>query len=670
MVHPLDQLTVAEAKNAVKILRDSNSGKALHIKGIQTEEPPKKYMVKYLDAEHSGHKIPPPPRIAYAVYLILSDKRAEQAWINLDTQVIIKQESFPVGKHAMIDMIEGGTLEQMMLKEPKVLDALKQCGITGDLIPLVAADPWVYGCDSEVTKPRYVMFLMFMRNPKNRHEESNIYALPLPFVPVVDSFEQKLERIDWCATGNEGDDTNGEINYNTRNSKGSIIEDFEGVEYMPELRSTGMRTDLQPYNVIQPNGPSFSVDGSLVNWQKWSFRVMFNPREGLVIGDVRYDGRMLFYRLSVSEMTVPYSDPRPPLHRKQAFDLGDYGAGFSANSLGLGCDCLGVIKYFDGVLTHADGNVEQRKNVVCMHEQDDGILLKHANFRTGVGRVVRRRILILQTVITVANYEYIFNWHFDQVGCVELEVRATGVISTQYIDPGKKSKWGTVVAPSVLAAGHQHVFSMRVDPAIDGHSNSVVVCDTKHPPRDSLNPYGTGFYNDPTYVERSSYLDCDQSKNRFIKIVNENKINPITMEPVGYKLAPFPSALLMAPEGTVARSRAKYATHHFWVTKHKDQEFYAGGNWTNQSAEETGGCSDAVKRNENVRNDDVVLWHSFGLTHYPRIEDFPIMPMERIVVGLHPYGFFSENPAMDVPTSNQQFNRSVEVKSCHGEQRL
>jgi len=58
----------------------------------------------------------------------------------------------------------------------------------------------------------------------------------------------------------------------------------------------------------------------------------------------RYDGRSIFYRLSFSEMAVPYGDPRAPYHRKQAFDFGDGGAGRAANNLELGCDCLGLIK--------------------------------------------------------------------------------------------------------------------------------------------------------------------------------------------------------------------------------------------------------------------------------------------------------------------------------------
>lgn len=104
-------------------------------------------------------------------------------------------------------------------------------------------------------------------------------------------------------------------------------------------------------------------------------------------------------------MTVPYGDPRAPFQRKQAFDFGDAGAGRAANNLALGCDCLGVIKYFDAVMTEPDGTSSISKNVVCLHEQDNGIGWKHTNFRTDRAVVTRLRELVVQFIITLANYE-------------------------------------------------------------------------------------------------------------------------------------------------------------------------------------------------------------------------------------------------------------------------
>ena len=124
------------------------------------------------------------------------------------------------------------------------------------------------------------------------------------------------------------------------------------------------RAALPPLDVVQPQGASFTVTGGTrsnserhVSWDKWTLRVGFNYREGLVLHDVRYDGRPVVNRASLVEMAVPYADPNPPFERKCAFDVGDYGLGYCADSLELGCDCLGNIHYFDVTLSNSKGRV-------------------------------------------------------------------------------------------------------------------------------------------------------------------------------------------------------------------------------------------------------------------------------------------------------------------------
>lgn len=625
-------------------------------------------MKKYLAAERAGKPIAPPPRIVHFVYYVLEEKRVSELWVNLDEERIINYVQHPAGVHPPIDPWEAEKAVEIVWKEPEFLSAIEKCGMKNKL-EAVTCDGWMYGSavrgKGRLGIPdRYMMMLMYCRDPKTNFEDSNMYSFPLPFVPIFDILEGKLVRIEWVASGDDNDDAEG-FNYNTREVGKNPLDTCVANEYVPELQEK-VRDDLKPYNVVQPEGPSFVVNGNQVSWQKWKFRITFTPREGLVLHDVSFDGRQTFYRLAVEEMAVPYFDPRPPACRRCAFDFGDCGGGKTANELELGCDCLGTIKYFGGNLLDPKGNVYTKKNTICMHEQDDGIGLKHTNYRTNRPIIQRRRILVVQTILTVGNYEYIFAWHFDQNAGIKLEIRATGIVSTTYIDGGKTTRWGTVVSPSVLAASHQHIFNVRIDPAIDGHENTIAYCDTERAPIGPNNPVGIAAYNNVKYVEKSCFLDVDIPKNRYVKIVNENKKNPISGNPVAYKLHACPTALLMAQPGSVTADRAAFATHAFWVTKYKDQEFYPGGPFTNQSSDEIGGVMDAVRRNDDVRNTDVVLWHSFGLTHHPRVEDFPVMPVEMLSIMLTPNDFFTRNPGMDVPQSTQKFNRSVEVMDCRG----
>ena len=55
--------------------------------------------------------------------------------------------------------------------------------------------------------------------------------------------------------------------------------------------------------------------------------------------------------------------------------------------------------------------------------------------------------------------------------------------------------------------------------------------------------------------------------------------------------------------------------------------------------------------NRPTDGEDIVLWHTFGTTHFPRPEDWPVMPVDHVGFTLKPVGFFDRNPTLDVPAS-------------------
>jgi primary-amine oxidase len=497
-------------------------------------------------------------------------------------------------------------------------------------------------------------------------EDANYYAYPLDLCAEV-SEQLQVTKIYYLPSAQ-----NDRMHEEGQPFDRRKVHPLSDSEYHPDLRPAP-RTTLKPYQVVQPEGPSFKTQGNFLQWEKWSMHVGFNYREGMTLHDIRYDGRSLFYRLSLAEMFVPYGDPRAPFPRKAAFDLGNDGAGLNANNLRLGCDCLGLIKYFDGWHTTSSGEPLKLPNAICCHEQDDGILWKHTNFRTNNAVVTRSRVLVLQTIITVSNYEYIFNFQFGQDASIHYEVRATGILSTAPINIGDKVPWGTVVAPGVVAPYHQHLFSLRIDPAIDGHSNSLQVEESKPMPVNDPsvhNPFGIGYTTTSQIISEEAGLDLDFATNRTFKIINENVINPITGTPIGYKLSPFYSQMLLSHPDSYHARRSEFGSHAVWVTRYSDDELFPAGQHTMQS---TGGdgIASAIegRRNERssnskttVRNEDIVIWHTFGSTHNPRIEDWPVMPSEKMTVGLKPVNFFTGNPGLDVPVSTQDKNKSVLVQ--------
>ncbi|KAH7016888.1 copper amine oxidase [Ilyonectria destructans] len=663
-IHPFDPLQPEEIARAAEIVRPVFSGSGLNFRVITLQEPPKNAMIGFLENEHRKQpELQGPVRCARVEVIAKAQNGKPELFelrVNLDNKKIMFKQRLE-GKHSYIDSSYMSEVEAACLADKRVQEEIRKLKLPKGSTAIV--EPWAYATDGmNDMSERITMCWFYCRHLE--HPDANYYAYPLDVCAEV---SEKLQVIRVYRLPGAPDEriNNDDCPYDRRK-----IHATSASEYHPDLRPSP-RTTTKPYQVVQPEGPSFKIRGNQLSWEKWNFRVGFNYREGITLHDICYDGRSLFYRLSLAEMFVPYGDPRAPYPRKAAFDLGNDGAGINANNLKLGCDCLGTIKYFDAWHNTQSGEPLKLPNVICCHEQDDGILWKHTNFRTGNAVVTRSRILVLQTIITVSNYEYIFAFHFTQDASIFYEVRATGILSTVPHHLGQKDKlpYGTIVAPGVMAPYHQHMFSLRIDPAIDGHKNTLSIEESKPMPLDDPtvhNPFGVGYYTENRYVEQEGGFDLDISKARVFKFLNENKINPITGTPVGFKLIPQPSQMLLSHPGSYHAKRSEFGQHAVWVTRYEDDDHFPSGRHTMQSSGGDGIASaiqkrkqDATGATQSIRNADIVVWHTFGSTHNPRIEDWPVMPNEKMIVGLKPINFFTGNPALDVAVSTQEKNKSV-----------
>ena len=137
----------------------------------------------------------------------------------------------------------------------------------------------------------------------------------------------------------------------------------------------------------------------------------------------------MIYRASIPEMVVPYGDPKFR-YWQTYFDTGEYLVGKFANSLELGCDCLGEIAYLDATVTDDTGQPRIIPNAICIHEEDFGILWKHTDIFNGSAQSRRQRRLVVSFFATVGNYDYGFYWYFYLDGTIECEIKATGVLFT------------------------------------------------------------------------------------------------------------------------------------------------------------------------------------------------------------------------------------------------
>ena len=417
------------------------------------------------------------------------------------------------------------------------------------------------------------------------------------------------------------------------------------------------REDLMPLDIVQPDGPSFTLEGHLLKWQKWQMRVSLHPREGLVLHKIGYEdsGRLrpICYRASLAEMVVPYGDASVGHYFKNAFDSGECGIGRLVNSLELGCDCLGEIVYLDGVVTDERGGARTIANAICIHEEDAGLLWKHTyrhpDERGTQSWLRRSRRLVISTIATVDNYDYGFYWYFYQDGSWEHEVKATGIIQTMAIEDDDPQVTRHRIGPRLAGVHHQHFLSFRLDMEVDGPQNTVYEVDTVPLPLGPENPYHNTFTAQATPIrdESQSGRDVDSAAARHWRITNDSISNPIG-EPPAYVLTPGATVSMMADEQSIIAQRAAFARKQLWVTAYEPAQRFPAGDYPTQS--EPGlGIPAWVAENRPLEQADVVLWYTVGMNHLVRPEDWPVMPVQRAGFGMKPWGFFERNPGLDVP---------------------
>jgi primary-amine oxidase len=431
----------------------------------------------------------------------------------------------------------------------------------------------------------------------------------------------------------------------------------------PELTGP-LRTTQKPISITQPEGPSFTVTGgNHVEWEKWSVDVGFDAREGVVLHNIAFqDGdrkRPVINRASIAEMVVPYGDPSPIRSWQNYFDTGEYLVGQYANSLELGCDCLGDITYLSPVVSDAFGNPREIRNGICMHEEDWGILSKHSDLYTGINYTRRNRRLVISFFTTIGNYDYGFYWYLYLDGSIEFEAKATGVVFTSAFPEGGSDNISQL-APGLGAPFHQHLFSARLDMAIDGFTNRVEEEDVVRQPMGEGNERGNAFSRKRTVLTRESEAvrEADAPAGRTWIISNPESRNRLG-EPVGYKLHSQNQPTLLADPGSSIARRAAFATKDVWVTRYSgDEERYPTGDFVNQHAGGAG-LPAYIAQDRDIDGQDIVLWHTFGLTHFPRVEDWPIMPVDTVGFKLRPEGFFDRSPVLDVPAN------AAGSMSCH-----
>ena len=219
------------------------------------------------------------------------------------------------------------------------------------------------------------------------------------------------------------------------------------------------------------------------------------------------------------------------------------------------------------------------------------------------------------------------------------------------LSPAEERPHGTrLTADGLYAPGHQHFFVARLHMDVDGGNNTLHEISVQRDPRDaSANAFGGAFRRVERELRDSAAARrrCDPAASRHweVRSAERNRAGGAC----GWRLVPGRNVVPLAAADAVYRRRARFLDYHLWATPHDPAQRFPGGEFPNQNPRDGPGLPEWAASGRSLPGEAIVLWYCFGVTHFPRLEDWPVMPAEAAGFALEPAGFFDRSPAVATP---------------------
>ena len=432
-----------------------------------------------------------------------------------------------------------------------------------------------------------------------------------------------------------------------------------------DLNSVGpLREVPGPIRISQPDGPGFKVNGHLVSWQNWKFHVRVDQRTGTNISVVRYtdqgEDRPIMYQAYLSEIFVPYMDPGFAWHARNFIDAGEFSGVGIFKSLLRGQDCPDYALYTDSLNIESNGRPTTVNDSLCLFERDQGDpAWRHLEANNTASRP--KKDLVVRSAAVIGNYDYLFDWVFRQDGSIEASVGATGIVEVK-MSPQKNASikakgsrgdaaadaYGRFVDPHVIGVNHDHYFSFYVVLDVDGPKNNFILDRLVQKKLEGDRRKSIWVKQSTALTsEATAKLNINLHKPALWRVFSDSRKNHVGY-PTSYQLKPGRNALTLLSEDDYPRRRAGFIDYHLWITPYDPNERYAAGEFPTLS-QPGKGLPEFTRDNGSIKETDIVLWHTIGMHHLVRAEDWPVMPVMWHSFELRPFDFFNGNPAMNLP---------------------
>ncbi|XP_041282201.1 primary amine oxidase, lung isozyme-like [Onychostruthus taczanowskii] len=419
---------------------------------------------------------------------------------------------------------------------------------------------------------------------------------------------------------------------------------------------------------FEPQGPRYSVRNNHITFQGWSIAFGMNPNTGPRLFDIRYRGERIVYELSLQEALALYGSNCPGGMSTRYLD-GSFGIGRFAYELVRGLDCPYTATYVDRHYLAETDTPKTNQNSLCIFEHDSALPLRRhfSDSQSFYYGGLRKNTLVIRSISTLINYDYIWDFMFHASGAVEVRVHATGYISSSFFH-GRGTDYGNKVGPHTLGTMHLHHIHYKVDLDVDGQLNSVETQDMEY--EFVRDPWSTQSTIERPYLRRERLQREDEAAfplhvpmPRYLSFVSPN---PNKWEhPRSYRIQIISFAGKHLPTNSSMERSVSWGRYQLAVTRRKEEEptstsiYNQNDPWTPTVA-----FADFIN-NETITNQDLVAWITVGFLHIPHAEDIPNTVTVGNGVGffLRPYNYFNEDPSVDSPDS-VYFSSEQDVGAC------
>ncbi|XP_010980122.2 membrane primary amine oxidase isoform X2 [Camelus dromedarius] len=409
---------------------------------------------------------------------------------------------------------------------------------------------------------------------------------------------------------------------------------------------------LSPPLQFHPQGPRFIVQGSRVASSLWTFSFGLGAFTGPRIFDIRFQGERLAYEISLQEALAVYGGNTPAAMMTRYMD-GSFGMGKYSTPLTRGVDCPYLATYVDWHFLLESQAPKTLHDAFCVFEQNQGLPLRrhHSYFHSHYFGGLQETVLIIRSVSTLLNYDYVWDMVFHPSGAIEVKFHATGYISSAFLF-GAARRFGNQVGEHTLGTIHTHSANFKVDLDVGGVENWVWAEDMAY--AHSVVPWSPEHQIQRMQVTRKLLETEDQAAfplgtalPRYVYLASNhsNKWG----HPRGYRIqvVSFPGEPL--PQASSMERSLSWARYKLAVTQRKETEptstsiFNQNDPWT-PSVDFSGFIN-----NETIAGEDLVAWVTPGFLHIPHAEDVPNTVTAGNAAGflLRPYNFFDYDPSFD-----------------------